>query len=256
MYRSKDFREHLYFEDEEEDWGPLQLLKPSPLENPEAPGLHVRFLNANYFDAVPAGAIHHGRSWKQWLTEFAGVRSYPQLQNARSGSFSNEFKYIIKHRPEKLIGLMKHYWSSYETDMQSSPALVRKLKSSWVHSDANLAKNLKGTILPLPRLKEMVERLKIVDFPFLVMPEQLTDEKEDEWQFLSLFGVGTTDDLHFHVNALKRIAHENQHGCSPDSLDALFEVYAALEQNCLSPDDSKHIRQVRIRFAGIPPLTS
>jgi hypothetical protein len=241
--------EYIYFEEEEEDYGPQQLLQSGPLENPDAPGLDVHFLNAVYFGAVPTGALHHKRSWKQWLTEFAGVQSYPQLQNPQRRSLSDEFKYIIEHRPEKLVGLLKRYWSSYEPEM--IPVVVRELRNCWVPSDANFAVNLESTFLPQPRLKAMVERLKIVNFPFLIMPEELTDENENEWQFLKRFGVrssGGSDDLHFYVKALSRIADENEDGCSPDILEALFEVYGALERNCSSSDDAAYIWQVLILF--------
>jgi len=253
VYRITHFMKYMYFEEEVEEYGPQQLLQSGPLDNPDAPGLAVHFLNAVYLDAVPTGALHHKRSWKQWLTEFAGVRSYPQLRNPIDHRLSDEFKYIIEHRPEKLVGLLNCYWSSYEFDM--IPAVVIELRNCWVPSDADLAVNLASTFLPLPRLKAMVERLKIADFPFLIMPEELTDENENEWQFLKQFGVrssGGSDDLHFYLEALNRIADENEDACSPDILEALFEVYGAIERNCSSSDDAAYIWQVLILFSLSP----
>lgn len=232
----------MYFEEEEEEYGPQQLLQSYPLENPDAPGLVVHFLNAGYLDAVPTGALHQGRSWKQWLTEFAGVQSYPQIQHPRRRTLSDEFNYIIEHRPEKLVGLLRRYWSYYEPKMVYY--VERVLKKCWVPSDADLATELKSTFLPLPRLKALVERLEIVDFPFLIMPEELTDEDENEWRFLKRFGVrssGGSDDLHFYVEALSRIADENEDECDSDILEALFEVYGAIERNCSTSDDAAYI---------------
>jgi hypothetical protein len=254
VHRTADLMEYMYFDEEDEDYGPRQLLQPAPLDNPNAPGLPVHFLNAMYLDAVPTGVLHHRRSWKQWLTEFAGVQSYPQLRNPAGWALSDEFQYIIEHLPEKLIGLLKRFWWSYESEMV--PALVRELRSCWVPSEADLAASLESTFLPLPRLEEIVERLKITKFPFLAMPEELTDENEHEWLFLKRFGVrsdGGSDDLHFYVEALAIIADENKDECSPDILEALFEVYGAIEQNCSSPDDSAYIWKVLILFA-LPPL--
>lgn len=111
----------------------------------------------------------------------------------------------------------------------------RVLNECWVPSDADLAYELQSTFLLLPRLKALAERLKIVDFPFLIMPEELTNEDENEWQFLKRFGVrssGGSDDLHFYLKALSRIADENEDECNSDILEALFKVYGAIEKNC------------------------
>jgi hypothetical protein len=160
--------EYISFDEEEEDYAPRRLLKPGPLENPDALGLPVHFLNAMYLDVVPPRALHHRRSWKQWLTEFAGVQSYPQLLKPTNSTLSVEFMYIIEHRPEILVRLLKRFWSSYESDM--GPIVVRKLKNCLVPSNAGVVVNLASTFLPLPRLKTIVDRLKIASFPFLVMP--------------------------------------------------------------------------------------
>jgi hypothetical protein len=234
--------ESVYFEEEDEEYGPRQLLQSAPLENPDAPGFAVHFLNVAYLDAVPTGALHQGRSWKQWLMELAGVQSYPRLQNPNRRTLSDEFKYVIEHRPEKLVELLKRYWSFYEPEMTDD--IVRVLKECWVPSDEHLAVDLKSTFLPLPRLKAMVERLEILDFPFLTMPEELTDEDENEWQFLKRFGVrsrGRSDDLYFYVEALSRIADENEDECNSDILRALFDVYGAIERNCSSSNDAAYV---------------
>ena len=124
------------------------------------------------------------------------------------------------------------YWS-YEPKMTND--VERVLNECWVPSDADLAYELQSTFLLLPRLKALAERLKIVDFPFLIMPEELTNEDENEWQFLKRFGVrssGGSDDLHFYLKALSRIADENEDECNSDILEALFKVYGAIEKNC------------------------
>jgi hypothetical protein len=99
---------------------------------------------------------------------------------------------------------------------------------------------LRKTFLPLPRLKKIAEGLRIATFPFLLMPQDLADEDENEWQFLKQFGVrsgGGSDELHFYVKALSKIADEteDEDECSSDTIKAIFEVYAAIEQNCSSP---------------------
>lgn len=111
-----------------------------------------------------------------------------------------------------------------------------------------VALTLKSTFLTLPRLTDLARRLEIVDFPFLTMPEELTEENGNDWQFLTAFGVTPSDDLDFYVNALYRVTLENEVGCEPNNLDALFKIYDALGQKCLSTADSKYIRQVLSPF--------
>ena len=234
--------EHMYFEEEEEDW--QQLLKRGPIENGESPSLNIHFINSRYIDAVSATELRHGRSWKEWLSEIAGVQRYPQLLNPECNSLSDEFRYIIKYRPEKLVWLLKRFWHVYQHDITSVPSVVEELSICQVPSGGEMAESLRSTFLPLPRLKDLASRLEIVEFPFLEIPEELTEENGDDWQFLTAFGVTASDDLDFYVTALDRVSLENMVECKPEVLDALFSIYNALGQNCLTASDATYIRQV------------
>lgn len=112
--------EHMYFEEEEEDW--QQLLKRGPIENGESTGLEVHY-------AVLTTEPQHGRSWKEWLSEIVGVQRYPQLLKPRGDSLSDEFRYVIKYRPEKLVWLLKRFWRVYKHGVNSLPAVARELRS-------------------------------------------------------------------------------------------------------------------------------
>jgi hypothetical protein len=124
--------------------------------------------------------------------------------------------------------------------------VVREIRECLVPLEAGLKLQLRSTFLPLPRLNTIVERLKIATFPFLLMPQELADGDENEWQFLKQFGVrssGGSDDLHFYVKTLSKIANEteDEDGCSSDTIQAIFEVYAAIERNCSSADHVTYI---------------
>ncbi|KFY15288.1 hypothetical protein V492_02105 [Pseudogymnoascus sp. VKM F-4246] len=239
--------ENIYFKEEEEEYGPHQLLHSAPLENPSAPGFPAHFLNEVYLDAVPIEVLHHGRSWKLWLEEFALVRSRLWILDSGSRRISKEFEYIIIHRPEKLVGLLKHNWSQYRNLI---PLLSREIRGCLVPLETGSELHLVKTFLPLPRLKTIIERLKISTFPFLLMPRELADGDENEWQFLKQFGVkssGGSDELHFYINALSKIADEteDEDECSSETIQAIFEVYAAIERNCSS---SEHVTYIRHYF--------
>ncbi|KAH8586657.1 hypothetical protein B0O99DRAFT_585566 [Bisporella sp. PMI_857] len=239
-----DSMEYIYFQQEEEQYGAHKLFKPSLTENTKAPGLKVHFLNAAYLKGAPVEVNCYGKSWEQWLSAFAGVKSYPQLLNPKSQEVSNEFNYVMQHRPAKLVGLLERYWSFYEPQMTAT--IVGKLRDCKVPIDANHPGCvLLATFLPLPRLKSIVRSRKVTDFAFLSMPKELTDEDENKWRFLERFGVkpfSGSDELHFYLRLLKRIAIENRRGCTTDCLDALFATYADIAEKCSSSDDASYIR--------------
>ncbi|KAE8452297.1 hypothetical protein EG329_000997 [Mollisiaceae sp. DMI_Dod_QoI] len=230
---------YIYFEEEEEEYGPKKLFQTAPLDKPTAPGLAVHFLNRAYLDVVPAEALHHGISWKQWLNKFAGVRTYPQLRKFESRTLSDEFEYIMERRCEKLIGLLKRYWEFYQSGMTS--AMVEKLKNCLVPVDAKSARCLKETFLPLPKLKSIVKGLHIAKFPFLTMPGDLKDKDEKDWRFLRRFGVrysGGSDDLYFYAEALRIMAYNDDISIT---VEGIFKVYEAIQGHCSSSDDATYI---------------
>ncbi|KAF4628320.1 hypothetical protein G7Y89_g9830 [Cudoniella acicularis] len=221
VFRIGASKEHLYFGEEEEEYGPWQLLRSVSVESPSTPVLHVNFLHKAYLEAVPLEALQYGNSWKTWLSNYAGVHSSPQLTDPTLSKISTEFKYIMEHRSEKLAGLLKRFWSFYEHRM--APFVVKKLKRCLVPTTRSDMWMLQSTFVPLPKLIEITERLKIVNFPFLNTPQPLTNEDENEWQFLKRFGVQCTNDLRFYLTALESISEENKDEWRSSSLDAFLD---------------------------------
>ncbi|CZR61946.1 uncharacterized protein PAC_11843 [Phialocephala subalpina] len=247
---------YIYFEEADEEYGPLQLFQTAPPESRNAPGLAVHYLSASYLVAVSPESRHNRRSWKQWLADFAGVKSFPQIRNPESQVLSDEFFYILWNRPNKVFGLLKHYWFFYGSEM--TPDVIASLKDWPAPSHDVFRTPLKNAFLPLPRLKSIIERLGIAYFPFVILPEELTGQDENEWQFLQVFSdrpsIGT-DDVHFYVEALKRVVLESGPECSSASLEALFEVYGFIERSCVSPQDGDHVCALfkDNKFIYIPP---
>jgi len=234
--RNKKEREHIYFEEENEKFGPRELFPILPMPDAAVPTVH--FLNTAYLDAVPEDAQHNGRSWKQWLREFAGVKSYVQLHHPRLDIISNEFKYILERKPLKLPGLLKRYWPFY--DKQLTSGMVDIIKRTQVLCEGYSKKPLEETFLPLPSLKAIVDELRIVDFAFLILPEVLTETNADEWLFLERFGATTSDNLKFYIAALSRIEIDNYENESI-FIKALFRIYHRIKETCSSEDDVAHV---------------
>jgi len=238
-------KKYLYFEDEDE-YGPKQIFQPVDWEGHKAPGLTVHFLNAIYYSAVPAEARHHGRSWRQWFEEVAGVYRYPQLRNPSHLIISEEFEYIIEHRSEKLVGLLEHFWSCYEPQITHGIAITKTLAESLVPS-GGATMLLEETFLPLPRLLVELERLcvpKLKFFPFLTLPEELTEANQAKWQFLERFGVrsGNSNDLYFYVELLNAISLQHPAAESSVNLEGLFELYGLIERHCLSTSERQYVQ--------------
>lgn len=227
---------YIYFEERNEQYGPWQLFPTSSALDSTLPVVH--FLNSKYLDAVPEEARHNGRSWKVWLEELAGVHSYLQIQDPELDTTSDEFQYILDHKPEMVVGLLKRYWELYEQQLTS--AAVRLIGQSKIPQLADGECPLKDTFLPLPRLEAIVDKLNIVGFPFLFLPELPTGGIGDGWLFLERFGVTTTDNLQFYVAALDKLQVDNYDNHS-SFIEALFGIYKAIEENCSSKDDVAYI---------------
>lgn len=241
VHPSGHSKEYIYFEDPEEEYGPQQLFRSINKDNQDAPGYFVHFLNAAYLQAIPDQTRHDGRSWKSWLKEFAGVRQIPQLCDTMDSALSDEFNYIIKYRPEKLVGLLKQHWPWYEPQMAK---VLGQLCTSMVPSERGSMVKLGDSYLPLPKLKTITKKLHITDFPFILLPRQLGDQDRGEWGFLKQLGAGVDDNLDFYVEALERIADANPTECSPDTVKVLFRVYGAIQKNCCTSEDISCIQWV------------
>lgn len=236
VFRNTERIQYIYFEEKNEQYGPWQLFPTSSALDSTIPVLH--FLNSRYLDAVPEETRHNGRSWKVWLEELAGVHSYLQIQDPKLDTTSKEFQYILDHKPEIVVGLLKRYWELYEQQLTSTTVCLIGLSLDPRLADVEYP--LKETFLPLPRLKSIVDKLNIVDFPFLILPELPTGGIGDGWLFLERFGVTTTDNLQFYVAALDKIQVENYDDDS-SFIEALFRIYEAIEQNCSSQDNVAYI---------------
>ncbi|KAF8865581.1 hypothetical protein BDZ45DRAFT_641278 [Acephala macrosclerotiorum] len=241
--RTTDHPDYVYFEEPGEEYGPQRLFLSTYSNGCNIPGLAIHILHWAYLSTfqsrIPAETIHHGRSWKQWLAEFANVKSYPQIRNSGSRMLSDEFKYIIAHQPSKLVGLLKRYWSLYESEITND--VSKELKIAGVPLEDGRNKILKTTFFPLPKLKGIVYRLGIKLFPFLRLPEELTDDDENAWHFLTRFGVKFSEDFHFYVEALICLSNENEGEIGGTTLDAVYEVYGAVQRHCFSSDDVAYL---------------
>ncbi|MCJ1310202.1 hypothetical protein MMC25_003863 [Agyrium rufum] len=234
---------HVYFDKEKEEYGARQMLASQTMQDQGLELMPVHFLHADYSLEMPVGAMHHDRTWEEWLCDIAKVHHHPQLLKRSEIVLSDEFKFIINHRSDKLVGLLKRHWSSYKNMTED---IKEKIKQAIVPVEGDEEIALHDAFLPTPEAKSAVTKLLITKFPFVLLPEKLTQENKAQWQFLETFdvmGCNGPNDVSFYIEALVRLADENQDQCSPDHVKALFKVYNSITSLCAGDEVKTTIKK-------------
>ena len=228
--RSDLIVDDLYFESEEEyDAKKLSM-----------PKFKVRFINREYLGAVPAEAHRMELSWKDWLQKFAEVRSIPRLVDPKDPTkLSKFFQHIVSNRTEKLIGILKVHWSSYNNLMNDD--IVQALSTAKVSCENVEEIQICDSYLPLPELKQRSSSLGLSSVvPFLKLPTDLSQTVTD-WTFLTLFHVGYDADLNFYLDMLR---YSNPKARETKGIENLFAIYGEIERHS-TVDDYAKVRLVR-----------
>ncbi|RFU34079.1 hypothetical protein B7463_g2224, partial [Scytalidium lignicola] len=184
----------------EDEYGPHALFRGA------LPELSVPFLNPSYLDLISPITRHtrqHDTSWTDWLKQALIIRDVPRLRFS-AGSLSTEFRHILQHRPNKIVGTLKTYWATYRPQITES--IVEEIKAANVSCWGVLPTQLKFTYFPTEGLINESVNLGIMSrFPFLendTLPGY-TDSPED-WAFLGRFGVQFEANIKFYLEILRQ----------------------------------------------------
>ena len=236
--------QYLYFPDERDDYSPSNLFK----QDGQLPGHPVNYLHKDYLNAIDPEIIHHGRPWTRWLEEIAGVRRIPELRAKGHDGLSNEFQYIIRHRSDRLLGMLKRGWESYRP--QINDVVEGALRRSTVRLENGRWIALRCTFLPLPKLKQITAELRIADaYPFIAISEPLRDEERLEWMFVKDLQVGIEENLDFYLSALETHKTINPALSTTSASDQLIGIYRNIQSRC-----SEGLDHVRYAFVGLSPF--
>ena len=231
--------QYLYFPDEEDNYSPSRLFA----RRDELPGLPVNYLHEEYLKAVNHGVNRNGYPWRRWLEEMAGVHRLPVLKAKDSAKLSKEFRYIIDHRSDELLEVMKRGQVQYTLNSSEDPG--KEIVSSQVVLENGSKAALSDSFLPLPKLKRIASELDIADdFPFIYMAEPLQDEQILEWNFLKALHIEYEENLYFYLTALKTIS--TTWYCEGDQFAELGRVYQNIQSRCV--EDMYYVRYVYIAF--------
>ena len=237
--------QYLYFPNEGNDYSPSKLFK----QDDQLPGHPVNYLHEDYLKAIDPEIIHHGRPWMRWLEEIAGVRRIPELRAKGRDELSREFQYIVRHRSDRLLGVLKREWDSYRPQINNF--VEGDLQRSTVLLENGRRIPLRHTFLPLPKLKQIAAELRIADaYPFIAIPELLRDEKRLEWMFVKDLQVGIEENLDFYLSALKTLKTINPTLSTTSASDQLIRIYENIQSRC-----SEGLDHVRYAFVETQPFS-
>ena len=220
----------------DDEYGPMRLLSgggPDPASPsrmiPECP---VRFLNDEYMELFSSSTRRHNLSWLDWLERVLQVRCVPRLKHG-AGSLSGEIRYIIRYRPDKIVGTLKEYWIHYRKDMTRGSQIVEDISESEVACLHALA-TLSDTYFPLPSLVQKSHELGIdTGFPFLAIPEISTEDSAyEDWVFLDRFGVKFKTSVQFYLDILRQHKGLSPPAWSITTRSGILKTYELIADEC------------------------
>ncbi|MCJ1398278.1 hypothetical protein MMC11_001475, partial [Xylographa trunciseda] len=230
-------KEHLYFNDPKDEDNLAELFGTREDDNANQPAYSVHFLHPDYRHAVNESAHRNGKSWLLWLESVAGVRRNPQICAKGTTKLSGEFQYIVDHRSEKLLWILKRFWPSYEEQIES---VKEVLQESQVLVEAGYKVALRSTFLPLPKLKRLAEDYCVPDFYFISMSPRPNEDDKNGWRFLERLEVGIDESIYFYMHLLREISRD-ENECSPTTEEAVFRLYNMIQKHCNEDLDEVHL---------------
>ena len=225
-----------------DEYGPLQTLTA----NGKAPRFPASFLNYGYLADIPATPLGQIYCWEEWLPSRLRLFRHVKLITRDSQKrlfLSLEFRYLERHRPERLLGALQRAWEIEGTKAVKSADVLEGLRTLEVpcneRDEFSLGEPLATTYLPLPELKGKLSRyVEDEGFLFLDLGEPITSSTYTaKWGFLvDHLGVGHTDDLRFYLSILKTIRFSNA-AAGVRRHARILDVYEAIHARCREADN-------------------
>ncbi|EHK18343.1 uncharacterized protein TRIVIDRAFT_47475 [Trichoderma virens Gv29-8] len=229
-------------------FGPSKLLE----EAKDIDNLSVKFIHPLYINGVFDDDASSLTSWKNWLCSYAGVRRHVRIiSKEKRNELSNECLYVAKNHADKFLGFLNYSWGQESKDIESSPALIKRLKEIQVPCHGGLWYSIGSTWLPLPNLQTAWERFSRghETFPLLKLDREVTRESyAKDWGFLvSSLGVGTEEDLDFYLSILYHIVRDFEDEGDEDiyDLSRIFELYGVIYGKYIASSDNATKDKIR-----------
>ncbi|CAG7555873.1 unnamed protein product [Fusarium equiseti] len=228
-----------------DEYGPVQMLTA----NCNAPRFGATFLNHGYLAEIPATPLGQIYGWEEWLQLRLRLYRHVKLISRDSQKrllLSGEFRYLERHRPERLLGALQRAWEIEGTKVVKSADVLQGLRALEVpcngRDEFSLGEPLATTYLPLPELEGKISRyVEDEGFLFLDLGEPITSSTYTaKWGFLvDHLSVGHTDDLRFYLSILKTIRYSNS-AAGVRRNARVLDVYEAIHARCREANSFLH----------------
>lgn len=231
-------------------YGPEALLEATD----NLPGLSVSFIHPTFFEEVPEARNSGYLSWNKWLQENLGIRSRLRLIARDGRNLSLAWNYVAKFRPEMLMGLLHHLWSSEGGTIRKNDDMKHLIRQTDAKRLCGIELpgqcRLDQTYLPLPNLLEQCSRfLKSNEsFPFLELGGTLSVEQlSSKWIFLHTeLCVKQNDDVEFSLDILRWLQETNPDASSIEDYERIYKLYGAINAKYLG-SESQLVMRNRIK---------
>lgn len=192
-----------------------------------------QFPHLSYYLDIEAMERRNNLTGVEWLRSFLSLKANPKLQDRQNPTRrSPELKYIAKHKPELLLGVLHAGWGEY-VSCREWDSYFRSIEVPIL--DSGKKRKLEQTYLPLPRLKRNVSSLGLsAEFGFIQELKDVTDNEAIQWRFLERFGVGVGEDVSFWLAILRRAREKTN---IEDSV--ALKIYTELQKFTGIDDTSK-----------------
>ncbi|KAF7182145.1 hypothetical protein CNMCM7691_001533 [Aspergillus felis] len=213
------------------------------VDQQSCPPFEMHIIHRAYIEAVPPGTVSNGGTWEKWLEEVALVRRIPRLKSPRTDGLSTLCQHMEKYRPMTLIGILKTYWSSLQSDL--TPRVINTLKEMQVPCRNHFQTNLLYTYYPSKEMQRLCSDATVEEIfdEFIDIPANLATDGIDGWKFLASFGVTLKADISFFWQILRCLRRKATHNIQTQA--AFFRMYKELFIRF--PDDPNELWEI---FAG------
>lgn len=225
-----------------ERYGASELFRMITSNNGEvvAAGFEAPFLHPAYLESPPSQASCP-LSWELWFQQYVRIRTTVPLTVWHSAieELSQAFTYIMKYRPEMVLGAIQFGWPHYKEKLTRTAEDL--LSDAEVLCEDRSKVPLCETFLPAPLLKMRITKFLTGDetFPFLQLPQPPKDESCQEWAFLTKFGVGMSDNLDFYLMMMDSILDANPLVRSVSDPLRIFQLYEAIQSQCWGSEEKE-----------------
>lgn len=169
------------------------------------------FIDDSYFQVTHTDRPDSNLTWRKWLEEIVGIRTYPLLMDPDSrADLSLIIMQVLAKDSSRVLRLLKARWSvEYQDLFASSEETQVALRSAKVLCKDGTYRELESTYLPTSAILAREIALDMVGkLPILDLGHGDVGVAVSEWEFLRTCGVEMDLDLQFHVIALRYLASE------------------------------------------------